>query len=182
VVGRFDFSKTPKAVFDAHPEWFFRQANGEPVIYNGLYSTCINGGYYRVQAMKILAEALEKYDVDGLFFNMFGNQARDYSGRPVGLCHCDQCTRLYREQFHKEIPDAPDDDYRKFMFRSSREVAEAIGGLIREKRPHAGYFNYVQESTDGIMSESNTAVTRPLPLWPYSASDNVNRARNAKWR
>ena len=106
VVGRFDFSKTPKAVFDAHPEWFFRQANGDPVIYNGLYSTCINGGYYRVQAMKILTEALEKYDVDGLFFNMFGNQSRDYSGHPVGLCHCDVCKRLYREQFHKEIPDS----------------------------------------------------------------------------
>lgn len=180
VVGRFDFSKTPKAVFDAHPEWFFRQANGQPVIYNGLYSTCINGGYYRVQAMKILTEALEKYDVDGLFFNMFGNQSRDYSGRPVGLCHCDACKRLYREQFHRDIPDAPDDDYRKFMFRSSREVAAAIGRLIREKRPQAGYFNYIQEYTDGIMSESNTAVARPLPLWPYSASDNVNRARNSQ--
>ena len=92
VVGRFDFSKTRKEVFDAHPEWFFRQANGEPVIYNGLYSTCINGGYYRVQAMKILTEALEKYDVDGLFFNMFGNQSRDYSGQYVGLCHCDACS------------------------------------------------------------------------------------------
>src|SRR5262245_24495560 len=74
VVGRFDLSKTPKAVFDAHPEWFFRQANGQPVIYNGLYSTCINGGYYRDQGMKILSEALDKYAVDGLFFNMFGNQ------------------------------------------------------------------------------------------------------------
>src|SRR4051812_40495671 len=25
VVGRYDLSKTPKAVYDAHPEWFFRQ-------------------------------------------------------------------------------------------------------------------------------------------------------------
>jgi hypothetical protein len=180
VVGRFDLSKTRKAVFDAHPEWFFRQANGEPVIYNGLYSTCINGGYYRVQAMKILSEALEKYDVDGLFFNMFGNQSRDYSGRYVGLCHCDACKRLYREKFNKDIPESPDDDYRKFMFISSREVAAAIGGLIRTKRPQAGYFNYIQEYTDGIMSESNTAVARPLPLWPYSASDQVNRARNSQ--
>lgn len=180
VVGRFDFSKTQKAVFDAHPEWFFRQTSGQPVIYNGLYSTCINGGYYRVQAMKILTEALDRYDVDGLFFNMFGNQARDYSGKPVGLCHCDVCKRLYRAKFNKEIPDAPDDDYRKFMFTSSREVAAAIGDLIRAKRPQAGYFNYIQESTDGIMSESNTAVSRPLPLWPYSASDHVNRARNSQ--
>jgi len=180
VVGRFDFSKTQKAVFDAHPEWFFRQTNGQPVIYNGLYSTCINGGYYRVQAMKILTEALEKYDVDGLFFNMFGNQARDYSGREVGLCHCEVCKRLYREKYGKELPDKPDADYNRFMFTSSREVAAAIGDLIRAKRPKAGYFNYLHEYTDGIMSESNTAVARPLPLWPYSASDNVDRARNSQ--
>ncbi len=180
VVGRFDFSKTRKAVFDAHPEWFFRQSNGEPVIYNGLYSTCINGGYYRLQVMKILTEALERYPVDGLFFNMFGNQSRDYSGREVGLCHCDSCRRLYREKFHKDIPEKPDDDYRKFMFASSRRIAGEIGRLIRAKRPEAGYFNYIQEYTDGIMSESNTAVDRPLPLWPYSASDRVNRARNSQ--
>jgi hypothetical protein len=180
VVGRFDFSKTPKAVFDAHPEWFFRQTGGQPVIYNGLYSTCINGGYYRDQAMKILSEALDKYAVDGLFFNMFGNQSRDYGGRQVGLCHCDQCKRKYRQMYKKEIPETADDDYRTFMFTSSREVAAAIGDLIRKKRPQAGYFNYIQEYTDGIMSESNTAVARPLPLWPYSASDHVNRARNSE--
>jgi hypothetical protein len=180
VVGRFDFSKTQPQVYRAHPEWFFRKADGEPVTYNGLYSTCINGGYYRVAAMAILSEALDKYDVDGLFFNMFGNQSRDYSGVDVGLCNCYVCKRKYREMFHEDLPDTPNDHYRRFMFVSSREVAAAIGNLIRSKRPDAGYFNYIQESTDGIMSESNTAVNRPLPLWPYSASDNVNRARNSQ--
>ena len=180
VVGRFDFSKTRKAVFDAHPEWFFRQSGGEPVVYNGLYSTCINGGYYRRQAMLILAEALENYEVDGLFFNMFGNQSRDYSGRYVGLCHCDECKRRYQDLFHKALPEQPDDDYRRFMFTSSREVAAAIGELIRARRPRAGYFNYIQEHTDGIMSESNTAVERPLPLWPYTAGANVSRARTSQ--
>jgi Hypothetical glycosyl hydrolase 6 len=180
LVGRFDFSKTRKEVYDAHPEWFFRKTNGDPVIYNGLFSTCINGGYYRDQALKILTEALENYDVDGLFFNMFGNQSRDYSGHPVGLCHCENCGRRYVAMFHKQIPEEPDDDYRRFMFISSREVAASIGDLIHSKRPKAGYFNYIQESTDGIMSESNTAIDRPLPEWPYSASDNVNRARNSE--
>lgn len=180
VVGRYDFSKTRKAVYDAHPEWFFRKADGAPVIYNGLYSTCINGGYYREQAMKILAEGLKKYDVDGLFFNMFGNQSKDYSGNEVGLCHCDVCRRKFRAMYGREIPQEPDDDYRQFMFVSSREVAAAIGDLIHRIRPNAGYFNYIQESTDGIMSESNTALNRPLPMWPYSASDNVNRARNSQ--
>jgi len=62
------------------------QSRRQSVIYNGLYSTCINGGYYRQQVMRILAEGLENYDVDGLFFNMFGNQSTDYSGAYVGLC------------------------------------------------------------------------------------------------
>ena len=180
VVGRFDLSKTQKQVFDAHPEWFFRQANGQPVVYNGLYSTCINGGYYRDQGLKILAEALENYDIDGLFFNMFGNQSHDYSGKDVGLCHCDSCKRKFREMFNEDLPDQPNDHYRRFMFLASREVAASIGNLIHSKRPAAGYFNYIQESTDGIMSESNTAYNRPLPLWPYTASDNVNRARNSE--
>jgi hypothetical protein len=176
VVGRFDFSKVRGEAYQAHPEWFFRQADGKPVIYNGLYSTCINGGYYREKAMEILTEALERYEVDGLFFNMFGNQQRDYSGNRVGLCHCDACRRLYG----KPIPDQPDAGYDGWMAGETRKVAAAIGELIHRKRPHAGYFNYMQEFTDGVMSESNTAVDRPLPLWPYSASDNVNRARSSQ--
>ncbi len=181
VVGRFDFSKTRKDAFDAHPEWFFRKADGSPAIYSGLYSTCINGGWYREQAPRILAEALERYEVDGLFFNMFGNQSRDYSGSFLGHCHCAECMRRFQAMFGRELPDnAEDPDYRKFMFVSSREVAREFGRIIHEKRPKAGYFNYLEEWTDGIMSESNTAVTRPLPLWPYMSSDNVNRARNSQ--
>src|SRR5574341_1398501 len=56
VIGRFDLSKTQKPVYDAHPEWFLRRENGEPVVYNGLYSTCINGDYYREHAPKILTD------------------------------------------------------------------------------------------------------------------------------
>ncbi len=176
VVGRFDLSKTQKAVFDAHPEWFFKRSNGEPAIYNGLYSTCINGDYYRQHAMTILSEALERYDVDGLFFNMFGNPAADYSGVPMGPCQCDACQTRYRARHGRAVPATADADYRAFMAESSREVAAAIAELIHRKRPKAAFLTYIKDHTDGIMSESNTAVGRALPLWPYSASDNVNRA------
>ena len=181
VVGRFDFSKLHQDAFEAHPEWFFRQADGSPVIYHGLHSTCINSAWYRNEAPRILAEALERYEVDGLFFNMFGNQSRDYSGRFVGHCHCQECRRRFRAEYGTELPEDLDDPrYREFMSRSSREVASAFGRLIHEKRPTAGYFNYLDEWTDGIMSESNTALDRPLPSWPYTSSDNVNRARNSQ--
>lgn len=180
VIGRFDLSKTQKAVYDAHPEWFFRTAKSEPATYNGLYSTCINAGYYRGHAMKILSEALERYEVDGLFFNMFGNPSSDYSGNALGPCHCDSCQRKFREQYGRPVPAQADAEYRRFLAVSAREVAAEIAKLIHTKRPKAGMFTYIQEHVDGIMSESNTSVTRPLPMWPYSASDNVNRARNSE--
>ena len=176
VVGRFDLSKTQKPVFDAHPEWFFVRANGEPVIYNGLYSTCINGNYYRGHALTILTEALERYEVDGLFFNMFGNPSADYSGVPMGPCTCDACRVRFRARTGRDVPAVADADYRSFMADSSREVAATIAELIRRKRPNAAFLTYIKDHTDGIMSESNTAVGRPLPLWPYSASDNVSRS------
>jgi hypothetical protein len=174
VVGRFDLSKTRKPVFDTHPEWFFRRANGEPAVYNGLYSTCINGGYYREQAPLILAEALDRYAVDGLFFNMFGNPAADYSGRPLGPCHCAVCRTRFRARHGRELPQASDDPaYREFLADSAHEVAAMIAGLIHRRRPEAAFLTYLAEQTDVVMHESNTSVTRPLPLWPYSASDNV---------
>jgi hypothetical protein len=176
VIGRFDLSKTQKPVFDAHPEWFFKRMDGKPAVYNGLYSTCINGGYYRVHAVKVLSEALERYEVDGLFFNMFGNPSHDYSGNPMGPCGCDACRTRFESIHRRPLPLEPDAQYRDFMAESAREVAAMLAELIHNKRPRAAFLTYLQEHTDGVMSESNTAVERPLPLWPYSAGDNVNRA------
>jgi hypothetical protein len=45
-------------------------------------------------------------------------------------------------------------------------------------RPRAALVGTSPEIGDMVFSESNTAVRRPLPLWPYASSDNVNRARN----
>jgi Hypothetical glycosyl hydrolase 6 len=180
VIGRFDFSKASRPVFDAHPEWFFRTGAGEPVVYNGLYSTCIAGGYYAEKAMEILAEALTNYDVDGLFFNMFSNPTTDYSGADVGSCHCDACGRMYREQTGRELPARADAEYRRLLDGARSRAGRRTAEIIHRLRPGAGVFHYSQEFSDGIMSESNTGVDRPLPLWLYASSDNVNRARNSR--
>jgi hypothetical protein len=179
VVSRWDFSKTHKDVYDAHPEWFFKMSDGQPAIYNGLYLACINGGWYHEKAIEILAEALDRYDVDGCFFNSFSNPARDYSERPLGLCHCDNCERLYRERFHRSVPETPDADYREFLHDSGVAVSLKIRDLLRSKRPKAALVNTSVEIGDVTYGEANTAVRRPLPLWPYSASDNSNQWRNS---
>jgi hypothetical protein len=179
VVGRFDLSKAHKDAFDAHPEWFFKKLNGEPAPYNGLYQACVNGGWYREKAVEILTEALERYDVDGLFFNMFSNPSSDYSGNPLGICQCDNCKRLFRARSGRELPTKPDADYQAFLSDSTRTMSETIRKLIKSKRPNAMLVGTSAEITDGVFSESNTAVRRPLPLWPYASSYNVNRARNS---
>jgi hypothetical protein len=178
VVGRFDLSKAHKDAYDAHPEWFFTKAGGGPAVYNGLYQACVNGGWYRRKAIEILAEALERYDVDGLFFNMFSNPASDYSGTPLGICRCDDCARLFRARFHRELPTSPDRDYQEFLRDATRTMSETIRALIKARRPKAALVGTSPEVTDMVFSESNTAVRRPLPLWPYASSDNVSRARN----
>jgi hypothetical protein len=111
---------------------------------------------------------------------MFGNPATDYSGVPMGPCQCDACQVRYRARYGRNVPAAADADYQAFMTESSREVAAAIAELIHRKRPEAAFLTYIKDHTDGIMSESNTAVGRALPLWPYSASDNVGRAMGSE--
>jgi hypothetical protein len=179
VVSRWDFSKGRKDAFDAHPDWFFKMADGQPAIYNGLYQACINGGWYRQKSIEILTEALDRYDVDGCFFNFFSNPAADYSERPLGLCHCDNCERLYQERFHRDVPEKPDADYRAFLHDASVSMSLAIRNVVRDKRPKAAVLGMAVEIGDIAYGESNTAVRRPLPLWPYTASDNSNRWRNS---
>jgi hypothetical protein len=179
VVSRWDFSKTHKDVFDAHPDWFFKMADGQPAIYNGLYLACINGGWYRQKSIEILSEALDRYDVDGCFFNFFSNPSSDYSERPLGLCHCDNCQRLYHERFHRDVPETPDDDYHAFLHDAGVSMSLAIRSVVRTKRPQAALLGTSVEIGDIAYGEANTAVRRPLPLWPYSSGDSSNQWRNS---
>ncbi len=119
VVGRFDLSKTQKPVFDAHPEWFFKRANGEPAIYNGLYSACINGGYYREHAMKILDRSARA---------LRGRRAvlqhvREPVGRLQRQCRWDRASatparRGFRPATAARCRPTRDADYRAFMAES----------------------------------------------------------------
>jgi len=112
VIGRYDFSRTRKEVYDDHPEWFYKRKDGGPITDdNGLYTTCINGGYYNEKAIEILTESLERYAADGYFFNWFGNVRSDYKGEPIGLCHCTECERKFKEKYNRPVPDSTDKEY-----------------------------------------------------------------------
>ncbi len=181
VIGRYDFSRTRKEVYDAHPEWFYTKKDGGPVTDdNGLYTTCINGGYYNDKAMEILAEALNKYDADGYFFNWFGNNRFDYKGESIGLCHCAACEKKFQKTYGRTIPDTADKEYEEFIYQSAMDVAKKIGTLIHVKRPHALFMTYISEATDALVSEADFYKNRSLPQWIYTASEAVNSERNSR--
>lgn len=96
----------------------------------------------------------------------------------LGICHCDNCKRLFRARFGRDLPEKPDTDYQAFLHDATVSMSQAIKKLIKSKRPTTALVGTSPEITDMVFSESNTVVKRPLPLWPYASSDNVSRARN----
>lgn len=181
VIARYDFSRTRKEVYDAHPEWFYKKKDGGPVTDdNSLCTTCINGGYYNDKALEILTESLDRYDADGYFFNWFGNVRNDYKGDPIGLCHCIECERKFKEKYGRSIPGEADKDYEEFMYQSTADVAKKVGDLIHSKNPDALFMTYISEATDALVSEADFYKWRALPQWTFTASERVNSEMNSR--
>ena len=180
VIARFDVSKVHESFEASHPEWLQRTETGEAVHYNDTVLTCVNGPYQQEKTLEIIGEILKKYPVDGIFFNMFGYQTYDYSGNYVGICRCENCRRRFRELFGEELPAKEDDSspvfrkYAGFKKITVDELLQKIQEGVRKISPDIAVSTYFDHGVDIIRCESNTAVDRPLPMWIYSASDNVS--------
>ena len=74
VIGLFDFSKINETLAAQKPEWLYVSTAGKNVNYNNQVHTCPNGGYQQEYGMEILKEAITAYPLDGIFFNMIGDE------------------------------------------------------------------------------------------------------------
>jgi hypothetical protein len=165
VIGRFDFSKVNEEIARRHPEWLSRDRAGNAYPpYNGQQPTCLNGGYQQTSLFAILSEALDRYPLDGVFFNMIGYPRHDYSGRDLGICHCRGCQDRFREMYGSDLPhqeDAQDPVYRQyqeFCGRTIRDQFERVRQLVKDKNPKAAVCTYTSDGVDVIRSESNTRL------------------------
>lgn len=178
VIARMDFSKVRRPIYEKHPDWAYRTAEGKIVDYNGDVHACLCGGYQQGKAFEIIREVIETLPVDGLFINMGGFQVRDYSYNYHGICHCENCKRLFKERFHMELPKAEDmkdpafRTYRVFQRQMLTEYREKLDKLIHGINP-----NIVIDNIDFTRHESNTEYKRPLPFWQYSAASNTRTLR-----
>lgn len=96
VLGRFDFSGLREDAYQAHPEWFFRDAQGSPMVDKGFYVTCLSSPFLEEYILPVLREVIERYPLDGAFFNMFGFRTTDRRGVFHGPCQCRACQDKYR--------------------------------------------------------------------------------------
>ena len=181
VVARTDFSKIRRPIYEQHPDWAYRRADGGIVDYNGDVHACINGGYQQEAAFLILREINEKLQIDGLFINMGGFQTRDYSYNEHGLCHCENCRVKFQAMFGMQLPRAVDMQdpayrkYRAFQRQVIKEYRQKLTDFCREINPQIAI-----NEVDFFRMESNTEYRRPLPFWQYSASSNSRTLRGTQ--
>ena len=175
VIGRFDFSKINEKFAAEKPEWLYVSEKGQHVNYNGQVHTCVSGGYQQEYMFEILGEAVDRYPLDGVFFNMIGYQRSDYSGNYHGICQCQACKDKFREYSGMDLPKTQDDKspvYRKYLeftrMMSDRQFTR-VNAFLKAKRPDLAICTYTPTGVDIIRKESNT----PLSAGTYRDTDNA---------
>ena len=166
-----------REIYEQHPDWASRTADGGVINYNGDVHVCVNSGFQQECQFEIIRELLTTHKFDGIFYNMSGFQMRDYSFYDHGLCHCENCKRRFREMFGLEIPDRADMNdpaYRKYRVFTRACDEEHEEALVRFVRSLGGQF--ALNGRDYQRVESNTDLVRDLPMWQYSASSNTRCA------
>jgi len=100
VIARMDINRATGEFYEAHPEWFSRRRNGDPIINNGRYVSCINSGYYKEFIPQVLEEIIERYRPNGFTDNSWRGLDRNT------ICYCDNCKTKFLAQRGLELPNA----------------------------------------------------------------------------
>lgn len=186
-IARFDFSRLNEVYALTNPDWLYRSVEGNIVNYNGQVHTCINGYYQQDYSLQILKEVVDKYPVDGVFFNMIGYVTYDYSYKYYGICQCDNCLRRFAEfAGHDRLPlkEDPSDpvfrDYEQFRIKTVKELFDRRVALVKSSNPNIAVVNYTHDSSDVYRKESGSILGVPIPDWNYSATENV-RTVHGSW-
>lgn len=181
VIARCDFSKLHREIAEREPGWCFVDIAGEFQIVHELYSTCPSGPYYQEKSFAVLSEILDRYPVDGFFFNWFNFNERDYSGRARGICQCSSCKERFATETGMRLPKAEnwsDPAYLawlEYVRRTLSDVAGRLRDLINTRRPEVPLI--LRQAPNVIMHEVNNAVDRPQPLWVTWAGEMCRQSR-----
>ncbi len=134
----------------AHPEWFQRDADGNPMRHSEdrrLFRTCMFSTYMTDYMPAIMREINSLYDVDGLFTNAWP---------PLGsmpVCHCDECRKL---------PKPGTLEYWDKFNERTIYLWKLYDSIAKEKKPGNFYFANLG---GGIRSTANLVELGEICEW-----------------
>lgn len=176
VIARCDFSKIAWELYEAHPDWVYRDAEGKIRSYEGYVQTCLNGPYQQEHLFEILKELFTTHNFDGIFCNMTSVITMGYDYELLAPCHCDNCRRLFEEETGMQVPDRidpKDPAFMRFMaFQGKRSQMQKMKmtKMLKAIRPAIAV-----NGVDFKRSETNQDVGRATQV--YDASSNARRVR-----
>jgi hypothetical protein len=181
IIARMDFSKVRRPVYEKHPDWAYRSMKGEIIDYNGNVHMCPCGGYLQEMVFEIMKEAANRLPIDGVFMNMGGFRQMDYSYNYYDICHCDNCKKLFKEQFGLELPDK--EDMNDIVYRKYKIFQKVITKSIQRRMYDMLKSINSQIAVDGIdfsRIESGTEYPRKEPQWMYNSSSVARCEKSLK--
>ena len=128
VVARMSPDLNWEDALKAHPKWFKRDPQGNPLQHTEdprLYQTCMFTSYFTDYIPAIMREVNSRYDIDGIFTNAWP---------PIGqlpVCYCDQCKNLPAPR----TPAYWDKFNERFVY-----LWRLYDGIAKEKRPENLFF------------------------------------------
>lgn len=113
-----------------NPGGLARTADGKPA--DG--HICFNCEDYRNLLAKKCVELVDRYNPDGLFFDMINYHFSETT------CYCETCRSLFEQKFGFQIPEKLEWDYKtrcflEFRYNSNKLIAVKLRDAIREKHP-----------------------------------------------
>ncbi|WP_160150674.1 alpha-amylase family protein [Nonomuraea solani] len=183
LVTRFDFSRLPSRFVRANPEWAFLTADGGMCEADGLTNICPRSDYYDKRVPEILADFVDRYDVDGVFFNWMQFPVASYTMDFYGTCHCERCVAAFRDAH-------PDLEYptgfqhgdhavlTELNGRYLRETAERYARLVKSRRPGIALF-LADAPVDLVFLETNSPITANEHWWEHTPGELASAHKTA---
>ncbi len=132
VLARMDSTRTYEEIFLAHPDWFARDAKGQPFKAGDLYTVCVNGPWVAECVPAILREIAERYRPDGFTDNSWSGLGQRQ------VCYCQNCRTTFRGATGLDLPAAVDwDDARyrawiRWSYARRTEIWDAYNGVTHD--------------------------------------------------
>jgi len=98
VFARMDSNRADETFYQAHPDWFAVDGNGQPYKADDLYISCVNSPYYNEHIPAILKEIATLYQPEGFTDNSWSGLGRE------SICYCKNCQKSFYDKTGHDIP------------------------------------------------------------------------------